>query len=116
MGILLFIVAIFLFIPLTGINLVLVIVKNPSWKTVDGYFFQTSIDIDRFGNRNFRSLLNATLILESKNTFGDPRETISSVLGKNQQTDTLTKTGQLLVKLLDWLDPNHCEKSIRWYL
>jgi hypothetical protein len=115
LGILLFIIAILLFIPLTGINLVLVIVKNPSWKTVDGYFYQTSIDIDRFGNRNLRSLLNATLILESENRFGDPRETISSVLGKNQQTNTLTTTGKALVKLLDWLDPNHCEKSIIWF-
>lgn len=115
MGVVLFIIAILLFIPLTGINLALVVVKNPSWKTVDGYFYQTSIDIDRFGNRNLRSLLNATLIIGSENGFGDPRETISSVLGKNQQTNTLTTSGQWLLRLLDWLDENHCEKSVKWY-
>jgi hypothetical protein len=115
MGILLFTIAILLFLPLTGINLTLVMVKSPRWKTLDGYFHQTAIDIDRFGNRNFRTLLNDTLIQDSLFRFGDPRETISSVLGKNQQIGTLTTTGMILAKLLDWLDPNHCQKSIAWY-
>jgi hypothetical protein len=116
MGLLLFTVAIILFIPLTGINLTLVLVKSPRWKTLDGYFHQTAIDIDRFGNRNFRTLLNDTLIKESPFRFGDPRETISSVLGKNKEIGTLTYTGYFIVNLLDWIDPNHCQKSIRWYV
>jgi hypothetical protein len=115
MGVLLFFVAIFLFVPLTAINLSLVLVKSLNWKTFDGYFLQTAIDIDRFGNRNFRTLLNDTLIKESLYRFGDSRETISSVLGKNQQTDTLTKTGKAIARFLDWVDPNHCQKSIAWY-
>jgi hypothetical protein len=115
MGILLFFVAIFLFVPLTAINLSLVLVKSLNWKTFDGYFLQTAIDIDRFGNRNFRTLLNDTLIKESLYRFGDSRETISSVLGKNQQIGMLTDTGNAIAKILDSLDPNHCEKSIIFF-
>jgi hypothetical protein len=114
-GLLLFTIAIILFIPLTVINLTLVLVKSPRWKTLDGYFHQTAIDIDRFGNRNFRTLLNDTLIKDSPFRFGDPRETISSVLGKNKEIGTLTYIGNLLANLLDLLDHNHCQKSIRFY-
>ena len=39
-------------------------------------------------------------------------ETISSALGKNQRDKTLSKKGKLLVKILDFLDENHCENSI----
>jgi len=115
MGIILFFLSIMLAIPLTVVNLTIVLAKSPSWKTFDGYFYQTAIDIDRFGNRNLRTLLNATLIKSDAFPFGDPRETISSVLGKNQQADHLTSTGKALVWILDTLDENHCEKSIRWF-
>ena len=112
-GLILFLIAIFLFLPLTGINIVLVLIKNPTWKSLDEYFFQTALDIDRFGNRNFRTLLNNSLIKDSIHKFGDPRETISSVLGKNERDETLTVTGVLLVKLLNAIDKDHCKKSIK---
>ncbi|HAH35875.1 MAG TPA: hypothetical protein DCL81_04890 [Algoriphagus sp.] len=115
MGIILFFLSIILAIPLTLINLSIVLVKSPSLKSLDGYFYQTAVDIDRFGNRNLRTLLNATLIKSDAFPFGDPRETISSVLGKNQQSGNLTLTGKALVWILDTLDENHCEKSIRWF-
>lgn len=115
MGFLLFIVAIILFIPLTMLNVIVVVWKKKNLKTLNGYFYQTAVDIDRFGNHNLRTLLNLTLIHSEGYQFGDFRETISSVLGKNQITNTLTNTGKALVKLLDWLDPNHCEKSIIWF-
>jgi hypothetical protein len=113
MGIVLFFVAIILYIPLTIINGFVVASKyGLSWKTLNGYFHETAIDIDRFGNRNLRALLNETL---QKNgyKFGDDRETISSALGKNKLKGTLTTTGKLLCQLLDFLDENHCIKSIK---
>ncbi len=112
MGILFFFISILLFIPLTVINLLLVMVKYRSWKAFDGYFYQTALDIDRFGNRNFRTLFNQTLIEEYGYPFGDPRETISSVLGKNQRINSLSNTGKALVWILDLLDKNHSQKSI----
>jgi hypothetical protein len=113
MGILLYFIAIILYVPLTLINTVIVLFKYGwKFKTINDYFYETAIDIDRFGNRNFRTLWN--LILQKNGyKFGDERETISSALGKNKLKGTLTKTGVIVCKILDYLDENHCIKSIK---
>ena len=85
LGYILFLVAYFLFLPLTIFNALNVRKK--------GYFLDTAINIDRFGNID---------------------ETISSVLGKNQRFGHLTKFGKVICKILDTIDKNHCEKSIVW--
>lgn len=105
MGFLLFLIAYILFLPLSLINFL--VVKNKK-----GYFKSSAINLDKFGNREFRTLLNKTLILESGYKFGDIKETISGVLGKNQIDNTLTKIGVILVWVLDKLDKNHVQKSI----
>ena len=122
MGILLYIIATIFWIVLTPINWVIVSYKHG---ISNKYFFETAIDIDKFGNRNFRTLLNATLIKDSVfywssdrwgvidcYKFGNVNETISSVLGKNQRNKTLTCIGKLIVFILDKIDKNHCKKSI----
>jgi hypothetical protein len=101
----LFIVAYILYLPLSLLNLFFV--KNKS-----GYFLSSAINLDKFGNREFRTLLNKTLITKDGYKFGNINETISSVLGKNELTKTLTKPGKVLVWVLDKLDKNHCFKSI----
>ena len=112
MGILLFLVAVILFIPLTVINFFCVLYKYKiKWSTINGFFHETAVDIDRFGNRNFRTLLNLTL-QNNGYQFGNINETISSALGKNKRDNTLTKVGLLLCYVLDSLDENHCIKSI----
>jgi hypothetical protein len=113
MGILLYFVAIILYVPLTIVNTILVLSKYGwKFKTINNYFYQTAVDIDRFGNRNFRTLWNATL---QKNgyRFGNINETISSALGKNKINNTLTTAGKVLCFILDTLDENHCIKSIQ---
>lgn len=113
MGIILYFVAIFLYVPLTIINTILVLSKYGwKFKTINDYFYETAVDIDRFANKNFRTLWNKTL---QKNgyQFGDERETVSSALGKNKIKNTLTKTGQILCFILDKLHNNHCIKSIK---
>ena len=108
MGVVLFIIAYILFLPLTIFNALNVRKK--------GYFKDTAINLDRFGNREFRFSLNKYLIIEgSINKFGDIRETISSVLGKNQRDNTLTKLGIVICCILDALDKEHCKKSIENY-
>lgn len=108
MGIILFIIAYVLFLPLVIFNALNVRSK--------GYFKNTAINLDRFGNREFRFSLNKYLIIEeSANRFGDIRETISSVLGKNQRAGTLTYFGVFICAILDFLDKDHCKKSIRNY-
>jgi hypothetical protein len=114
MEFLVFIIALILFIPLTILNLIAVGIKYKfKWKVLEDYFLETAIDIDRFGNRNFRTLLNSTLITKQGYKFGDLRETISSALGKNKLKNTLTKAGKVLCVILDFLDENHCIKSIQ---
>lgn len=91
LGILLFAVALALMLPLTVINFVVVALKGKG----KGYFMNTAVNLDRFGNYEFRSLWNATLIRrDSVHRFGNFEETISSVLGKNQRAGTLSTTGR----------------------
>ena len=107
LGYILFLVAYLLFLPLTIFNALNVRKK--------GYFLDTAINIDKFGNREFRFSLNKYLITEnSPFKFGNIDETISSVLGKNQRFGHLTKFGKVIYKILDTIDKNHCEKSIQW--
>ena len=114
MEFLIFLVAIVLFIPLTVLNLVAVGIKYSfKWSVLKKYFIETAIDIDKFGNKNLRTLLNSTLIIKKGYHFGNGKETISSVLGKNKRDSTLTKTGKAVCAILDFLDKNHCIKSIQ---
>lgn len=112
MGILLFIIAYVLFLPLTIWCFLIVCFKGGA----KGYFHNSAVNFDRFGNQELRTLLNAILIIrDSLFKFGNIGETISSVLGKNQRANTLTKTGECLAWFLDKLDKNHCLKSIQDY-
>lgn len=78
-----------------------------------GYFKSSAINLDKYANREFRTLWNKTLIFKNGHQFGDINETISSALGKNERDNTLTKTGKCLVWILDKIDKNHCKKSIK---
>ena len=101
----LFLIAYILYLPLTIINFFFVENKK-------GYFLSSATNLDKFANREFRALLNKTLITKDSYKFGNINETISSVLGKNEITNTLTKAGKLLVWILDKIDKNHALKSI----
>jgi hypothetical protein len=105
MGFILFIIAYLLYWPLTLINYF--VVENKK-----GYFRSSAITIDKLANREFRTLWNKTLKKENGYKFGSENETISSALGKNQRDNTLTKTGEKLVWLLDKIEKNHCLISI----
>lgn len=122
MGILLYIIATILWIVLTPINWVIVTFK---YGLSNDYFKQTAVDIDKFGNRNFRAFLNATMVKVKKEywsydrvietepyKFGNVNETISSALGKNQRDKTLSRFGKMICFILDKLDRKHCKKSI----
>jgi hypothetical protein len=114
MGILLYIIAIILFIPLSIVNFFVVLWNyGIKWSIINGFFYETAIDIDRFSNRNFRALWNSTLRTKEGYRFGNELETVSSALGKNKRDNTLTKTGKILCNVLDFLDKNHCIKSIK---
>ena len=104
-NILLFAIAYILFLPLSIVNWFFV-------KDKHGYFKSSAVNLDKFGNREFRTLFNKVLISNKGYRFGDIGETISSVLGKNQLTGTLTRFGRAIVWILDKIDKDHCFKSI----
>ena len=109
-GFALLIIATGLIIPLTIINMIFVSKKNHS---IDGYFRNTALNIDIWANREFRAFWNGAMRKENGYLFGVVGETISSALGKNQRDKTLTNCGEILVAILDFLDKNHCIKSIK---
>ena len=77
-----------------------------------GIFRSVAIWIDQIGNSVCRDLFNRCLITSAGYKFGKVQETISSVLGKNQETWTLTLVGRAVVWVLDQLDKDHCRESI----
>jgi len=101
----LFIVAYLLYLPLSLWNFCLVENKK-------GYFRSSAVTLDKLANREFRTLWNKKLKIESGYKFGAENETISSALGKNERDNTLTKTGDRLVKVLNFFEKEHCKNSI----
>jgi hypothetical protein len=59
-------------------------------------------------------LLNDLLLIKNENTylFGNKKETISSVIGKNSLTNTLSTVGKALNAFLNFIDKNHSLNSI----
>lgn len=104
LGFLLFVIALFLIFIMTIINFCEV-------ENKDGYFRSTALNLDIWGNVEFRTFWNNHLIKEKIiNPFGLQGETISSVLGKNILTNNLTNTGKALVWILG---KKHCLDAIK---
>lgn len=99
---------------LTRIILIFVKDSREQFTKITDYPFAIAHTIDILGNIVCADLFNITLIKHSGSyKFGVKTETISSVLGKNIKTKTLTRTGRLLASLLDRIDSHHCIKSIQ---
>jgi hypothetical protein len=102
-GFLLFVIALVLIFLMTIVNFFEV-------KHKKGYFRSTAINLDIWGNVEFRTFWNNHIIKETLiNPFGYQGETISSVLGKNILTDNLTNAGKVLVWILT---EKHCIDAI----
>ncbi|HCM34122.1 hypothetical protein [Chryseobacterium sp.] len=110
----LFLIAYILLLPLTVINFFVVLFTSKDH--AKGYFRTTAINIDKFGNREFRKLWNLTLKIDIGYQFGNPDETISSALGKNERDGTLSGVGKGLAWILNTIDKDHCSKSINNFL
>ena len=76
------------------------------------FLFKTAISIDQLGNVVGARLFNIALIKSNGWQFGDPDETISSVLGKNKRLGLLKPLGRALDRLLDKIDKGHSINSI----
>lgn len=108
-SVLLFILAYVLFLPLSLMNFLILLFKGKA----GGYFLSSATNLDRFANYEFRTLFNLTLKKKEGYSFGNFGETISSVLGKNERDKTLSFMGKCFAFILNKLDKNHCQKSIK---
>jgi hypothetical protein len=106
----LFVIAWLLIPPLSIINYM--VVRRESQDHGEGYFLSSALSLDRWACVEFRASLNKYLITKKGYRFGKIGETISSVLGKNLLTGTLSPMGLKLVWILDKLDKNHAINSI----
>jgi hypothetical protein len=76
------------------------------------YFYKVAYAIDQLGNVVMKDAFNKWLISDGGIRFGNPDETISSVLGKNKKKGKLTKSGKLLDWILEKLDNGHSLNAI----
>lgn len=89
----------------------LTLFKN-GYAELDGYLFKCAIADDQQANTYLAKLFNDTLIKVGGHKFGNPDETISSVLGKNLLTNKLSLAGKILNFILNKIEQNHTTKSI----
>jgi hypothetical protein len=114
-GLVLFIlsnVLISLIYPIGFIYSVVLTLFKSGYKTLDDYLFRCALANDQHGNTFLAKLFNDTLIKQGGHKFGNPDETISSVLGKNKLMGKLSYFGKCLDFILHLLDNNHSIKSI----
>lgn len=109
-GILLFIIAYSLFIPLSIIN-VLVVAISDSFKNVGGYFEDSAYRLDVYSCAELRSLWNKLFITKDGVKFGKSGKSISHDLGMNEFNGTLSLLGKAMVWILDKIEKDHCKKA-----
>lgn len=122
MGLILFLIAVVLTVLTVPLGMVYTILKlsfrlkfGVLFRVSNGYFYRFALAIDQMGNVAMQDLFNDILIAKHGYPFGDVDETISSVLGKNERDGTLAGLGKILVKILNFIDPNHALNSIEHY-
>ena len=117
MSFLLFCVALLLVITTAPIGFLYAIIRQASSsksKSLNVYFIEVALVLDEVGNVTMQHLLNDILIIKNDQTyfFGRKDETISSVIGKNSLTNTLSPLGRALNSFLNFLDKDHSLNSI----
>jgi len=116
MNFILFLIAFLLVAVITPFGFISTLLKSVlmgNRTILNDYFYSLALSLDQFGNVSMAGLFDFILISKlSKNKFGNPDETISSVLGKNQNQNTLVYLGRRLVALLDAIEKDHSLKSI----
>ena len=106
------IILLYLFLPIVVIFYIIKYLLTGNKRELKVWFYRSAREIDVFANVVGSDLFNAIFIVDQGYKFGNPKETISSVLGKNQRDKTLTLLGDALRWILDRIDEDHCLNSI----
>jgi hypothetical protein len=117
MSFLLFLVALLLVLTTAPIGFLYAFIRqtcSSKAKSLNIYFIEVALVLDEVGNVTMQHLLNDILLIKQEKTyyFGNKSETISSVIGKNSLTNTLSPLGQALNSFLNFLDKDHSLNSI----
>lgn len=92
-------------------SIIFTLLKN-GYSELDKYLYKCALANDQHGNTYMAKLFNDILIKPGGSKFGNPDETISSVLGKNQLAGKLSFFGKLINWILNKIEPDHSIKSI----
>ena len=118
-SILLFSIALILLTTTAPIGFIYTIVRQilvNKFKTLSLYFTEIALVLDEAGNVVMQHILNDFLLIKQHDTyyFGNKKETISSVIGKNYLTQTLSPLGLALNSFLNFIDKGHSLNSIMY--
>ena len=118
-SLLLFCIAFVLFFTTAPFGFLYAVVRQSLVKRVHSlsiYFLELALALDNAGNVLMQHVLNDALLIRNEKTylFGNKMETISSVIGKNLVTHTLSPAGLLLNTFLHWIDKDHSLNSINY--
>jgi hypothetical protein len=116
---LLFCIAFILFFITAPFGFLYAVIRQTFAKSVNSlsvYFLELALALDNAGNVLMQHVLNDLLLNKNQKRylFGNKMETISSVIGKNLVTHTLSPTGLLLNNFLHWIDKDHSLNSINY--
>lgn len=115
-GYLFFLLAIILLTIFGPIGFLFMMIKSIIYfdkKHLDNYYWKLALSLDQLGNVVMSGLFNTIFITKhSTNFFGNPDETISSVLGKNMRAGTLSMNGWILNYILNKIEKDHTINSI----
>lgn len=112
MDILLFIIASvikFVFTPFVWVYSAIFALKHGEFNK---WYRELAIAKDAYGNVLMQYGLNQAFRKSEGYKFGNRKETISSVIGKNKIMNTLTPPGKLVDWILEKAEKNHSIKSI----
>ena len=114
---LLFLIALLLLVITAPFGFVYAIIRQmliKKAKSLTMFFIEMALVLDEAGNVVMQHLLNDLLLIKNESTyyFGNKKETISSVIGKNYLTGNLTTLGKALNAFLNFIDKGHSLNSI----
>tara|TARA_R110002020_G_scaffold139380_3_gene310296 strand:- start:852 stop:1238 length:387 start_codon:yes stop_codon:yes gene_type:complete len=107
-------ILLYLLLPIVSIFMIIKYLFTGDKRMITVWFWRTARAIDVFANVNGAEFFDAIFIRDGGYKFGNPKETISSVIGKNQRDNTLSIAGQILRWMLDRIDQDHCLNSINY--
>ena len=102
----------YLLLPITAVFMIIKYLFTGDKRMLAVWFWRTAEAIDVFANVNGSEFFNSIFITDGGYKFGNPKETISSVIGKNKRDNTLSIAGKMLRWLLDKISDDHCLNSI----